>query len=529
MEENVKSLVDYLEIAKRRKYYLILPFGILMMGAVLAALLLPPVYRSEGTILVESQQIPTDFIRSTITSYAEERIQIIQQRVMTRDNLLKIINKFKLFDEQVGKVPTSQIIKKMRTQIFVELVGSGVEGTSRRNRRTHTLAFRVAYEGSRPKVARDIADELVTLFLHENLKARTERATQTTDFLVSEAEKLKLKMSTIEEQVAKYKQQHKDNLPENLSLNIQILERAQESQKELERDVKAEEERLSYLEVELASLQSAIAPVEPGERRTPEQNLAILKTEYVRLSAVYGPAHPDIRKIKRQIASLEEQLLSSVESGSVRGGVAGSHAEMLVRARISATNSKISSYQKQQNKIQQRIKRLQERILTTPQVELGFKVLERDYENVKSDYEELKAKATDAQLYQSMEEQSKAERFSLLEPPLLPEKPVKPNRTKILLMGFILAMGGGLGAAFLREGMDKSIRGSLHLVRIIKDTPLITIPFIETKADISKQKRKTIVMIVVVVCVILIGLTLIHLFYKPLDIFWYKVLHRFGI
>jgi len=213
----------------------------------------------------------------------------------------------------------------------------------------------------------------------------------------------------------------------------------------------------------------------------------------------------------------------------VRGGVAGSHAEMLVRARISATNSKISSYQKQQNKIQKRIKLLQERILTTPQVELGFKVLERDYENVKSDYEELKAKATDAQLYQSMEEQSKAERFSLLEPPLLPEKPVKPNRTKILLMGLILAMGGGLGAAFLREEMDKSIRGSLQLVRIIKDTPLITIPYIETKADIAKQKRKTIVTIVVVVCVILIGLTLIHLFYKPLDIIWYKVLHRFGI
>ena len=527
MEENVKSLVDYLEIAKRRKYYFILPFGVIVMGAVLAALLLPPVYRSEGTILVESQQIPTDFIRSTITSYAEERIQLIQQRVMTRDNLLKIREKHHLFEDEAGRMAVSQIIEKMRAQIFVELVGSDIEGASRWNRRTHTLAFRVAYEGSLPEVARDVANELVTLFLHENLKARTERATQTTDFLVSEAEKLKIKMISIEEQVAKYKQQHKDSLPENLNLNILMLERAQESQKELERDIKSEEEHLSYLEVELASLEFAIAPLEPGETITPEQNLAELNVEYVRLSAVYGPAHPDIRKLKRQIASLEEQVLPS--SSNVRGGRAGSHAEMLVRARISASNSKTASYQKQYNNIQQRIKLLQERILTTPQVELGFKVLERDYENVKGEYEELKAKATDAQLSQSMEEQSKAERFLLLEPPLLPEKPVKPNRSKILLMGLILAIGGGMGAVFLKEEQDRSIRGSLHLVRIIKDTPLITIPYIETKEDIARQKRNRVVIIMVMVTVIVLGLTLIHFYYKPLDIIWYKVLHRVGI
>jgi len=528
MEENVKSLVDYLQIVKRRKYYLIFPFGLIMMGAIFAALLLPP--GSEGTILVESQQIPADFIRSTITSYAEERIQIIQQRVMTRANLLKIIKKYNLFSDRMEKATTSQIIEKMRGKIFIEIVGSDVGGVSRRNnRRTHTLTFRVAYEDLVPEVAWDVVNELVTLFLHENRTARTERATQTTDFLVSEAEKLKLNMSAIEERVAKYKQQHKDNLPENLSLNIQMLERAQDLQNELESDAKAEEESLSYLEVELASLQSAIAPLESGETRTPEQNLVMLKAEYVRLSVVYGPAHPDIRKIKRQIANLEELLLSSSENGSVQGGAAGSHAEMLVQAKISATKSKISSYQKQQNKSQQRIKLLQERILNTPQVELGFKVLERDYENVKGEYEELKAKASDAQLSQSMEEQSKAERFLLLEPPLLAEKPVRPNRTKILLMGLILSLGGGLGAVFLREDMDKSIRGSLHLVRIIKDTPLITIPYIETKEDIAKQKRKTIVTIVVVVCVILIGLTLIHFVYKPLDIIWYKVLHRFGI
>jgi succinoglycan biosynthesis transport protein ExoP len=92
MEEQYQlTIKDYLEIARRRWLYFVAPFLLIFAISIVVAILLPPVYRSSGTILIESQQIPDELIRSTVTGYADERIQVIQQLVMTRDNLLALL------------------------------------------------------------------------------------------------------------------------------------------------------------------------------------------------------------------------------------------------------------------------------------------------------------------------------------------------------------------------------------------------------------------------------------------------------
>lgn len=511
MEADIKSLGDYLEIAKRRKYFFIFPFVIILTVSVLAALFLPPIYRSEGVILVESQQIPSDLIQSTITSYAEERIQVIKQIVMTRDNLLKIIEKYNLYEDLADKAPVSQIINEMHKNIFIELVSEDVAGSLRRRRGTPTISFKVAFEHPVPDVAQSVTNELVTLFLSENLKTRTERATQTTQFLSKEAEKLKKELDVIESQVADYKQLYKDSLPENLELNMQILERAQSSLNEIERDIKGEEEQKSLLEVQLATLQSAV-PAEGTEALTPGQQLALLKVHYKELTATYGPSHPDIKKVKRQITELEQQFASQSATSDELPVTGGSPAMMLVHAQISSSKSKIASLEKERQEINKKITVLQQRILATPQVERGFKALDRDYENIKVKYEELKEKESAAKLSQSMEEQSKAERFSLLEPPRLPQKPIKPARLKILLMGIILSFGGGFGLVLLVEQMDGSIRGSRHLTRVIQQVPLVTIGYIETSEDITKHKRMKKLVFLSIFMFVVVGLILITLY-----------------
>ena len=186
---------------------------------------------------------------------------------------------------------------------------------------------------------------------------------------------------------------------------------------------------------------------------------------------------------------------------------------MLVVAQISSSKSKIASLKKQREEINKKIEVLQERILTTPQVERGFKALDRDYENIKNKYEELKEKESAAKLSQSMEEQSKAERFSLLEPPRLPEKPIKPARIKILLMGIIFSFGGGIGIVLFLEQMDGSIRGSRNLTRVIQQVPLVTIGYIETSEDIAKRKRLKKRTFMSIFIIIVLGLTLITLYY----------------
>jgi polysaccharide chain length determinant protein (PEP-CTERM system associated) len=492
MEAYTKSVNDYINVLKRGKYLFIVPFGLILVITVFIALYKPAIYRSEATILVESQQIPTELIQSTVTSYAEERIQIIKQLVMTRENLYKIIRKYNLYPDLIGEIPVSQIVRKMQQNIFVELGNAQIRGVSYRNRRTQTLAFTVAFEDVVPEITQQVANELVTLFLSENLKARTERASQTTEFLAREADKLKLKMNEIETQVAEFKQLNKDSLPENLSLNMQILDRVNQSLITLDRDIKSAEEQKAYLDVDLATLDASTSVDEQVIAATPEQQLANLEARYAQLSTVYGPAHPDIKKVKRQIADLKSKIQAGSNEDNPGVIVAGSSASMLIQVKIATANSTIVSLKKQRKEIESRIEDLEKRIQRTPQVERAFKSLDRDYLNIKERYEDLRDKETTARLSQSMEEQSKAERFALVEPPLLPHKPDKPNRKKIVLMGLLLAIMGGIGLVFLREQLDGSIHGASQLTHITKRVPLVSIAYIENSKDFIQNKRKLI-------------------------------------
>ena len=485
MEHEIKSISDYWEILKRWKIYFIIPSVSIFLIALLLVVTLPKIYRSEGTILVESQQIPTDFVESTITSYAEERIQIIKQIVMTRESLLKIIEKYNLYEAQRKTEPVSRIIQMMHKNIFVEIINGDIGGALSRRRSAPSIAFTVAFEHPDPRIARSVTNELVTLFLSENLKTRTERASHTTSFLANEAEKLKKELDIIEAQVADYKQQNKDSLPENLELNTRLHEQAKRELDGIERDIKSEKDQKAYLEVQLASLQTAI-PTDSQEPLTPKQQLAILENQYNELTLKYGPAHPDIKKLKRQITDLKSQLNNQPDK-SDPNTVARNPAIMLAQAQISSAKSKILSLEKEREKIKDKIKKLEERILATPQVERGFKVLDRDYEKIKEKYDELKAKESAARLSLSMEEQSKAERFTLIDPPDLPIKPIKPAINKILALGLMLSFGGGFGLVLLRDQMDKGIRGSRHLTRIIKQTPLVSIGYIETNKEIGRR------------------------------------------
>ncbi|MES9899585.1 MAG: hypothetical protein ABW148_11250 [Sedimenticola sp.] len=530
MEEEVKTIGDYWLIAKRRKYLFVIPFVLLMAVTVVIALVLPAVYRSEGVILVESQQIPSDLIRSTVTSYAEERIQVIKQRVMTRDNLLEIAKKYKTMGAKGKSSLVTEIVEDIESRISIELVSVG-GNKDRRRKGTQTLAFTVAFEHESPSVAQQVTNSLVTLFLDENLKARTERATETTEFITKEADKLKAEIEAIEDQIAEYKEQNKDSLPEHLDLNMKALERAQLALSEIDREIKSQREQRTYLDVELTSQKSMMPSVQANEVLTPAQKLMLLKENYSQLSAVYGPAHPDIKKVKREISILEDEITKSGnELPEAESNTAAANPTiMLLEARIAASNSNIASLNALKIKQLKKLEMLEERVIKTPQVERGFKTLGRDYENLQKKYAGLRTKQTEAQLSQSMEEQSKAERFSLLEPPVLPEKPVRPDRAKIILLGFFLSVGGAFGLVLLAEGADHSIRGSRHLARIVKEMPLVSIPYIINQGDVNRRRRIRLYILLAFVLLIAAALVLGHFYYKPLDMIWYKLLRLSGL
>jgi len=200
---------------------------------------------------VESQQISPELVSANNNSFADERIEVIRQRVMTRENLLRIIDKYNLFADK--RLSESDKIEQMRNAIVVATLSTFVRG-----RGEATGAFNVSFEHKQAQVAKDVANELVTLFLNENLKQRTERANETTEFLTQEANKLGAELASLENQLADFKQAHANALPEHQSLRMSMLSRSELEFREVDRDYKTAQEELRYLELELSAANAGL-------------------------------------------------------------------------------------------------------------------------------------------------------------------------------------------------------------------------------------------------------------------------------
>jgi succinoglycan biosynthesis transport protein ExoP len=575
MEDDVKTLGDYISIAWRRKFHILIPFVVVLIVTVATIFLLPPVYKSTGTILIESQQIPQELIQSTVTSFADERIQIIKQRIMTSQQLFGIIKKFNLFKDELNTTARSEILEDMRDRIIIDRVSANVK--NQRNRASALIAFTVSFEHRYAGMAQKVANELVTLFLDENIKSRTERAEETSDFLRKESERLGAQIEAMGEQIANYKQQYEGSLPESLKLNLERVVAMKTALLTAEADINSLNERKKLLQIDLDTLQSSPDGGLNEEQQLQKQELTNLQNQYISLAARYGAGHPDVKAIKRQIAAFEEEYgnLSDINELKIQqkevkkemlelakkyssehpdvkrlerklDGIVSMIAEfdknqrkpdkkepnpllLQVKAKLESVDSSIARIKKSKLDLESQIKELDARISRTPQVERGLEALERDYENTRHKYQEMKTKQSQAELSKSLEEEQKGERFTLLEPPLLPDKPIKPNRPKVFMLGLILSFVSGFGVAGLAESLDGGIRGSRALANVTKLTPLVTIPYITTLKDAAVKRRNIRIFIAAVIVLMVISIAMVHFFYKPLDLLWFIVLRKLNL
>ncbi|WP_047537395.1 GumC family protein [Methylotenera versatilis] len=519
------TLSDYLSIFKRRWLQMLVAFLLILSVAVATAVFLPPTYQSTGTILIESQQIPDDVVKATVTSYADERIEVIKQRVMTRDNLYRIIQKYNLYPKKIDSATISTLIDDMRKSISVILLNADVE---RSGGGRATIAFKVGFEYERPEVAHKVANEIVTLFLDENVKARTERATETTEFLTQEVENLRKELEGVENKVAAFKQEHSNSLPEHMEMHMSLLQRSESDIKEVDRDYKSTQEELRYLDVELASAKANVKTNASGEVIGTTSELEKAKAELERSLGLYKETHPTVRALKRKIEALENPTETKVDAKPARGDIATELVIAKVQAQIEAAKARLNSLAQQRRSLEARVDQLQNQVSQSPQVERGLFTLMRDYENAKSKYEEVKSKQINAKIAENLEQENKAERFSMLEPPFFPDKPMKPNRKKIIALGLFAGLAGALALAALLEALDRRVRGVESLTSLINMRPLVIIPYISTNAELKRRKNFNKYMLISILALIGISLLVIHFVVMPLDLLTVKLMARFA-
>lgn len=513
--EYVLTLADYLSIMRRRAPYMIGVFIVILLAAIVVAVTMSPVYRSAGTIMVESQQVPDNIVPAAIKSQFDERINVIKQRVMTRDGLLQIANKHGLFKEGARSMTTTELIDKMRGRVGIELINVDTIQGNRPGKAT--IAFTLSFEDRYPDVAHQVAKDLVNLFLDWNVKLRTEGATETTAFLTQEADKLKAEVDRLEGMIAAYKRQNSDNLPEQLELRAAMLARAENDLHEVERDIRSANEALRSLEAELSVAKSSM-----GE--DPSLALPKLKAELARLLATYTESHPDIRALKRKIDVLE-QAPDTPEPKSAPVA-APSLAVFMIQAKVDAANARLDSLAQQKKMLQGKITQNEHAMVQTPRVAQGLDILIRDRDSTQKKYDEILGKKMNAKIAENLESENKAERFFLLEPPRLPEKPFKPDRLKILALGFFLAIASSGGMLLVMASLDQRIRGADALTHVLGHPPLAVIPYLVIEEEEVRKKRMIKLAIIAFIFAVIAVAAALHFLYMPLDMMFTKILAR---
>lgn len=512
------TVQDILMSFRRRAALIVLSFAIISVLAVCVAVALPPVFKSTGIVLVESQQIPESILPNINKNAADERFQVIRQRIMTRDNLFQIIDKYGLFTDQPSTMSKSDILAATRQRIEVEPIQSNRRGAS-------AFAFEISFENSSPVVAQAVANKLITLFLDENARARTQRASQTNDFLVREAKKLETELANLEERLANHKQRFADALPEHLSMHMGMLQRMEGDLRNTERESTSTVQEMRILDVELSAARSDYQDGSLGTHKAGFANtLNGMKQEYKRLKQSYTDSYPDVKLLQQRIEALEESGGHSSDAGMSEASL---HI-VKIRTQLTAARERLASLREQKRRLQLNIKKVEGQILRTPQVQRELTTIMRDYGNAKKKYEDIRAKQIDAQIAESLERQQKAERFSLLEPPMLPDTPIKPNRTKIMLLGFFLAAGSSTGLAFMLESLNRRIQGARALTQLMGRSPLVVIPYITTTLEIRRRRARRLTSLLVMLGLVAIAALVTHFTYMPLDHLILKIAARLG-
>lgn len=579
MEAPAKDLYDYLALLRRRKTMILTVATSLLAASAALAFFLPAVYRSTATILIEEQEIPPDLVRSAIATYADQRIETIKQQVLSRSTLWRIVEQYNLYKDLRKQSPTEEVLTRFVKDIQIEVMNVKVIDKRTQNPTQATIAFTLAYDGESAELAQKVANELTSLFLGENLKTRERHAQETTAFLKRESENLSHHIQELEQKLAGVKRRAEGALPELVQLNMQLLSQVQREVIDSDRDIRSLKERKTYLEGELATLKPHTPLISAsGERLLDSsERLKSLRAQYASVSAYLEPDHPDLIKLKQEMSSLEKEagatdgreelskrhMAERASLAALRERVGEMHPDVIrlqnivaslerelqaavarpsqpstvkpenpayinIQSQLASTTASLQSLEAARVDLKRRMTEFAKRLESTPTVEPEYLDLVRDRENSVRKYQEITSRLMEAQVSAELEVQRKGERFSLINPPELPEKPDRPNRLAILLLGAFLALAGGVGTGVVADNVDRRIFTVDQLGRAMRGVPLTVIPYLPSEGELVALGRRRAVFSLAGLGVVVAGAVVLHVAWMPLDVLWYTIMRKLG-
>lgn len=507
------SFKYYWSIFLRRLPYFLIVATVLGAASVIMAMTLPPSYVSQMKLIVEAPQISDDLAASTARIPAQEQLQIVEQRLLTRANLLDIAHKLQVFDN-IGEIPPDQIVAGMLARTLVR-------STAGRN---EAALMTITFEASTGAKAAGVLNEYLTLIQQEDVESRTGRATQTLEFFDQEVARLNEELAKRSARIIAFKTENADALPESLEYRLNQQTLMQERFAQLQREIVGLEEQRKRL-VQVFEATGQVGGL-GGPAQTPEQQqLEVLRAQLNGALAVFSESNPQVKVLRARIAQVE----AIVNSQPVPEQSATSTGNSLLDVQLAEISTRQNVLEEQKDATQVQLELLNDTVGRTPTNAIRLEELELEYQNIQLQYNTAVDRLSRASTGERIEVLARGQRISVIEPPAVPSNPSKPNRMLIAGGGGFMGILAGLGLVVLLEFLNRSIRRPEDLVSRLGITPLATIPYIPTKGETVRRRLFRTARLLIILLGIPAAIYAIHIYYQPLDLVAERIMDKIGI
>jgi len=470
MKRAASSFQDYIDIARRRIWWLLLPIVLITLSVFFGSLWLPRSYLSEATVMIEPQKVPSNYVQPTISEDVTDRLQAIRQEILSRARLRKIIAEFNLYNSSSGRIAGDEVVELMRRDITVEVVTNQLNT----DRSKSVAAFKIGYSGHNPVLVQKVTRNLASLFIEENLKDREQESEGTTNFLDDQLEKLRTSLQEQEKRIQAFKSAHAGELPEQQVPSLQMLGQLQSVLQANSDAITRAQQQRNYMASVLESMNMI---------NTPQSMKSAVQLQYDSKTAdllaaeqKYKPTHPDIQRLKAELAAIKAQIDS--EKGKNWGDGRSQASPDQIHVELAGLDKEVLKRTARQSQLEADIQKLQVHMSALPRVEQQLAELSRDYDTSRASYQALLSKRNNSSVAAEMERRAEGEQFRILDPASYPEKPYKPNLLQIDVLGLLVGIFTGCGLAMLVEMSDNTLHSERDFTQIILAPVLANLPYV---------------------------------------------------
>lgn len=503
---------DYIDIVRRHKAWILGPTFLGLVGAVVVAFLWPDTYVSTSLIRVVPPSVPEKFVPTNINQELSQRIDSMAQIILSRTALTNIIQTYNLYPRKQASLPMDDIVEQMRNDISI----SGVyTTTTSRAPNSRVSAFRISFAYENRVLAQRVTQELVTRFIDENIRQRSNASYQTTEFLQDQLETAKRNLDALEKKLTEFRLNNFGRLPDQFQANLQQLnatERRMESINAAMTRINQEklmlEGQLQILKDQEAAARKAVAqaPVDKPNEALLRAEREVSQVEVALASARerYKEAHPDVQRLVSQLAVLkrsrdrllEEEKARAAEAATAAANSPGARELRDLQAAVArletmlrAKDAELEENTRELEQLRKVARVYQQKLETSPIGEQQYAELLRDRNLAKQAYEELNIKKTQSALATDLENRKQGEMLEILDEPSLPASPSEPNRYVIVAGGVGLGLVMGIFLAGAREMKDTSLKNLKDVRAYTRLTVLGSIPLLENDLVIRRRRR----------------------------------------